>query len=404
MNDKVLSEHRNWPSIIMLFLVMMLSGGNHLFIRNPICLFVIVVYGVRICRLLGGLTLQCIPRRIWYFFTAFLCVIALQAIILNIFDSAAIAALSNIIAGMIVYAYYKLADTDALISEFVTVMKIMIVMGLISAILYTFFPDSFSTYKFTDSYGDERTVSHVAFLFYRGVIGAKERLYGFFWEPGIYQIYLNIFLIFQLNRYYSKTWIFTTILSIILTASTTGYIILSIILLHELFKKVCMIKNRYTVVAVLVVAVVAFGYGYKIVTDNISDKVSGENQGSFLARQADVIAGLTIAYENPLIGIGANTDRFKQMRSRIAWQGELTGSQTKDTGNTNGLISLMYIWGIPLAIWYLWGLCRQKLISSSKWVMAVLLLLSLNSEPLAMTPFFLLFTYSGLDNTFEPNS
>ena len=56
-----------------------------------------------------------------------------------------------------------------------------------------------------------------------------------------------------------------------------------------------MIKNRYTVVAVLVVAVVAFGYGYKIVTDNISDKVSGENQGSFLARQADVIAGLTLS-------------------------------------------------------------------------------------------------------------
>ncbi|MCO7112956.1 hypothetical protein NIB75_11615 [Bacteroides uniformis] len=107
----------------------------------------------------------------------------------------------------------------------------------------------------------------------------------------------------------------------------------------------CMIKNRYTVVAVLVVAVVAFGYGYKIVTDNISDKVSGENQGSFLARQADVIAGLTIAYENPLIGIGANTDRFKQMRSRIAWQGELTGSQTKDTGNTNGLISPRCIYG-----------------------------------------------------------
>ena len=62
MNDKVLSEHRNWPSIIMLFLVMMLSGGNHLFIRNPICLLVIVVYGVRIYKLLGGLTLQCIPQ------------------------------------------------------------------------------------------------------------------------------------------------------------------------------------------------------------------------------------------------------------------------------------------------------------------------------------------------------
>lgn len=56
-------------------------------------------------------------------------------------------------------------------------------------------------------------------------------------------------------------------------------------------------KNIFTVIAVMIVAAVGFGYGYKIVTGNISDKVSGENQGSFFARQADVIAGLTIAYE-----------------------------------------------------------------------------------------------------------
>ena len=210
------------------------------------------------------------------------------------------------------------------------IMKIMIVLGLISAILYTFFPDLFSIYEFTDSYGDRRKVSHIAFLFYRGIVGVKERLCGFFWEPGIYQIYLNIFLILQLNKYKEKLWIFATILSIILTVSTTGYIILSIILLYELFKKLHTTKNIFIVIAVMIVAAVGFGYGYKIVTGNISDKVSGENQGSFFARQADVIAGLTIAYENPLIGIGANTERFKQMRSQIAWQGELTGSQTKD--------------------------------------------------------------------------
>lgn len=403
MNIKVLTGHRNYLNIIMLFLVMMLSGGNHLFVRNPICLLVMVVYGVRIYKQLGGITLKCIPRRIWYFFTAFLCVIILQVLILNIFDSAALAALSNIIAGMIVYSYYRLVGIDVLISEIMTVMKIMIVLGLISAILYTFFPDLFSVYEFTDSYGDKRRVSHVAFLFYR-IIGIKDRLCGFFWEPGIYQIYLNIFLILQLGKYKEKVWILAAILSVILTISTTGYIILSIILLHELFKKVYMTKNRYTVIAVLAAAAIGLGYGYKIVSDNISNKVSGENQGSFFARQADVIAGLTIAYENPLMGIGANTERFKQMRSQIVWQGELTGSQTKDTGNTNGLVGLMYVWGIPLAVWYLWGVCRQKIISSSKWIMAVLLLLSLNSEPLAMTPFFLLFTYSRLDKTLEVNS
>lgn len=67
MNIKVLPTCRDWPGIILLFLVMMLSGGSHLFIRNPICLFVIIVYGARIYKLLGGITLKCVPRQIWYF-------------------------------------------------------------------------------------------------------------------------------------------------------------------------------------------------------------------------------------------------------------------------------------------------------------------------------------------------
>ena len=257
----------------------------------------------------------------------FLCVFALQFLILNIFDSAALAALSNIIAGMIVYSYYRLAGIDILISEIMPIMKIMIVLGLISAILYTFFPDLFSIYEFTDSYGDRRKVSHIAFLFYRGIVGVKERLCGFFWEPGIYQIYLNIFLILQL------------------TVSTTGYIILSIILLYELFKKLHTTKNIFTGIAVMIVAAVGFGYGYKIVTGNISDKVSGENQGSFFARQADVIAGLTIAYENPLIGIGANTERFKQMRSQIAWQLDVyMGHTIRRMVSVGNVPSKNYMW------------------------------------------------------------
>ena len=141
-----------------------------------------------------------------------------------------------------------------------------------------------------------------------------------FWNQNLPNL-LEYFLILQLNKYKEKSYGFATILSIILTVSTTGYIILSIILLYELFKNYTQQKNIFTVIAVMIVAAVGFGYGYKIVTGNISDsKVSGENQGSFFARQADVIAGLTIAYENPLIGIGANTERFKQMRSQIAWQ------------------------------------------------------------------------------------
>ena len=151
-------------------------------------------------------------------------------------------------------------------------------------------------------------------------------------------------------------------------------------------------------VSILCTTIIALFFVWNnIVSVNVEEKVAGAQSGSFFVRQADVIAGLSIAAENPVIGIGANTDRFKQMRSKIAWQGKLSGSKTKDSGTTNGIISLMYIWGIPFSLWYLWALIRQNILYKNRWLMAILLILSLSSEPLAMTPFFLLFVYSGLD-------
>ena len=397
MIDGVLDARRNWLSILLLFLVMMLSGGNHLFIRNPICVFVMLAYGCRIYRIMGGISLQCIPVRIRYFFIAFVSVIILQALILKTLDSAVLAALSNLIAGLFVFTYYKLKGLDVLLEDIVFLLKILIVLGLLSAVLYTFLPNIFQEYTFIDSYGDRRKISHLAFLFYRGTLSTDiNRLSGFFWEPGIYQVYLNLFLIIQFSFYRQKWWIAAALLSILLTQSTTGYISLSIILIYVAFRVFYHSKDRYMAIAIAILFASILCVGYGVVTNNVKDKISGRNSGSFFARQADVIAGITLAYKNPLIGIGANTDRYKQMRSKIRRQGELSGAKTKNSGTTNGLISLMYIWGLPIAVWYLWGMCRQTIVGGPRWLIATLLLLSLNSEPLAMTPFFLLFIYSGL--------
>lgn len=398
MIDDGLYARRNWLSILLLFLVMMLSGGNHLFIRNPICVFIIITYGCRIYRIMGGISLQYIPLRIRYFFIAFISVITLQVLIMKTLDSAALATLSNLTTGLFVFTYYKLKGFDNLLKDITFLLKILIVWGLLSAVLYTFLPNIFQEYTFIDSYGDRRKISHFAFLFFRGTLSSDiSRLSGFFWEPGIYQIYLNFFLIIQFSFYKQKWWIVAALLSVLLTQSTTGYISLSITLIYIAFRTFYRSKDRYVAIAILFASILCLGYGYRIVKNNVTDKVSGKKSGSFFARQADVIAGITLTYKNPLIGIGANTDRYKQMRSKISRQGELSGAKTKNSGTTNGLISLMYIWGLPIAIWYLWGMCRQTIVGGSRWLITILLLLSLNSEPLAMTPFFLLFVYSGLD-------
>lgn len=393
-------ERRDWFGVILLFLVMMISGGNHLFPRNPICLLIIAGYGLKIYRLNNGITLKYVSSKLWLFITTFLVIIVSQTILGGDLDSAALAALSSVIAGLFVYTYYKYEGINAFINDVTILLKIFIVLGLISFLLYTFTPDLFSKYTFIDSYGDKRSVSHIAFLFYKGldIQGFSSRLYGFFWEPGIFQIYLNIFLLIQIFYFRQKLWIVATLLAIYLTKSTTGYLIAIIILGYISARFFYKERNLYSSVSILCTTIIALFFVWNnIVSVNVEEKVAGAQSGSFFVRQADVIAGLSIAAENPVIGIGANTDRFKQKRSKIAWQGKLSGSKTKDSGTTNGIISLMYIWGIPFSLWYLWALIRQNILYKNRWLMAILLILSLSSEPLAMTPFFLLFVYSGLD-------
>lgn len=402
MMNPVTVDKREWFSIIMLFLVMMLSGGNHLFPRNPICILVMVGYGYQIYKFNSGITLKYVSKKIWLFLSALLIIIILQSTVLGELDSAAFAALSNIIAGIFVFTYYKLKGGENLITDITFLMKILIIHGFITYLLYTFMPNLFSEYTYIDSYGDKRIASHVGFLFFKSL--RENRLFSLFWEPGIYQIYLNIFLLIQFFFLKEKKWIAATLVSIFLTYSTTGYLITVIILSYISFRVFMKETNILSSVFILSVAFIAmFTVWEQVVSHNLENKISGDNSGSYKHRYADVISGLTIASKSPIIGIGANTDRFKQMRSKISKQGELSGSQLAQTGTTNGIISLIYIWGILFALWYLWGLIKQSVIYKARWLMVILLILSLNSEPLAMTPFFLLFMYSGLD-TFKINN
>lgn len=389
----------DWFGIIMLFLVMMLSGGNHLFPRNPVCLLVMAGYGFRIYTFRNGITLRYISTPTGVFVLLFLLIIAFQAILAGQLDSAALAALSNVLAGLLVFTYYKLRGLDFLVADVTFLLKVFIILGLISFLCYTFIPDAFSKYTFTDSYGDTRTVYHLFFIFYKCVsYTGVLRLTGFFWEPGIFQIYLNLFLMLQLFFFKEKGWIIVALLSIYLTKSTTGYLITTLIILFVAIRFFYREKNLHRAVFLIITTVIVsfFMWNY-ILSVNVEFKMAGAESGSFFARQADLVAGVKIAGEHPVIGIGANTDRFKQLRTNIAWQGEYRGSQVAGKGSTNGMVSLFYTWGIPFAIWYLWGLIRQTVFDKSRWLMAILLILSLASEPLAMTPFFLLFVYSGID-------
>lgn len=68
---------------------------------------------------------------------------------------------------------------------------------------------------------------------------------------------------------------------------------------------------------------------------------------------------------------------------------------TEDRGNTNGVIALVYSVGIPLSLPFLWGLFRQRMLPD-RLLVGGLLFVSFMTESIMLTPFFLIFIFSGL--------
>lgn len=135
------------------------------------------------------------------------------------------------------------------------------------------------------------------------------RLYGPFSEPGVYQIYLNLALIF--NIYISGRLELTRALvyvtAIILTQSTAGYICLAIFLLYYILETK---KNRarfynYLMSFVIIIAI-AVAYTRTSLLSADSDvfvKMTDENV-STISRMASVKINLELFMSHPFFGVG----------------------------------------------------------------------------------------------------
>lgn len=219
---------------------------------------------------------------------------------------------------------------------------------------------------------------------------------GFFWEPGILQLYLSILLILSIHHGKPKVDILLIVIAIILTQSTTGLLNLSIILLLSLltvfYRQRRAIWNP-KVVGSLGLAVVVL----TLFIGNLQEKVSGELRGSFYARNYDTLAGIEVITNNPWIGIGFTLETYlAESRNAIIELDEYSSTAFSEReGNSNGIVTLLYTMGIPLGGLMVLGLVRQQAIPR-RFMATPILVFSLLSEPLTLFPVFLLLSLSGL--------
>lgn len=215
---------------------------------------------------------------------------------------------------------------------------------------------------------------------------------GIFWEPGVLQVYLNLFLFINLFIYRSRFPIWVICALLISTLSTTGLIAgFFLILVFLLQKRKYFSKRRkfsFVIFGLPIIFMAVF-----LVKNNVEEKISGKYAGSSWARTFDTINGFKIAINNPL-GIGFSTRKYQLIAEKNPY--EIDVPLETNRGNTNSISTLFYSTGLFWALVFLFFLYRQELPRNQKIIFFALLILFLSTEPLFFTPFFILLLIMGM--------
>lgn len=171
------------------------------------------------------------------------------------------------------------------------------------------------------------------------------RMCGLFHEPGMFQIILNLGVLFVTDnivkfgaRQKSITQLIFLSLGVLLTRSTSGYIILCVILSVLYFRVKKHLKKAITKIFyyLTIPIVVLVGYGI-LSSEVVTDKFASTNI-SYAIRRNDLYAGILMLLKNPILGYGYNSKLYNSVAKGYGMD-----------SMSNGVIGLMLMFGIPVA-------------------------------------------------------
>ena len=156
---------------------------------------------------------------------------------------------------------------------------------------------------------------------------------GWFWEPGVNQVYLNILLYLEGFVFKRTRWIIPLIIFAILTTySTTGIVIMIIVLAFIFIKSIKRNPVLYVLVGLLMVYPL-----YYISFINFERKAT-EKESSMNKRIFDLVQPLAIASEHPISGIGLDVIAFQNYRKDFNLDDETQKklvTQSTEKGSSN---------------------------------------------------------------------
>ena len=387
-NNSVHSDSRRLSRRIGLFLGIMLSGGVLVLPRIPMLLlfflFLFAASGWRVVPL--GRT-----NKIWLILLVIMLVSIFRPGPLDI--DILIIRYANFLAGLFLLATYMQFGYPVLWKDMFVLMPWMAIQAVVTFVLANFAPWLFTYVELPD----ESSLNTFLLVFNYHVLNEGysgwQRPDGFFWEPGVFQLYLNLYLYLGLFVFRNRNHVLLALAALFCVYSTTGVLVTSLVLSAALFNYLLSTNTRHRLLIFLAAILIFPAVGY-LAAKNIEEKFGGELRGSSMIRQYDLLVGLSIVSDYPMVGIGFNHERYLEIAPKFtSAQDRLGLTEAPERSNSNGIIYLAYSLGIPLASLFLWGIFRQK-VFPNPWLVGAILFISILGEALIFTPFVLMFIFS----------
>lgn len=204
----------------------------------------------------------------------------------------------------------------------------------------------------------------------------SKRNAGIFWEPGVYQAFLNYALYLVLSREHTKHVVrdsLILIVTILTTFSVTGYMVLLLLIVSFLFR-----RNRRGIALLISFVGVGLTVAYGFSIPSVLNKLRSI---SYVADRISLtqIPVLLSDYRSYMFGVTFSG------RSGTIW---------------NAIIDSCFVFGIPYVILLITlyiKSCRKR---KQGMLLFICLMMFFSSEPLIWRPFFLLIPYYGMSSDY----
>jgi len=223
---------------------------------------------------------------------------------------------------------------------------------------------------------------------------------GLFWEPGVLQLAMNLYLFYCIKFKCNIFYIIVGGLTVFSTFSTMGFIILVLNFSYFFYLKFA--EERLSIFTILLVLILLLFF-VPFLTKNTNEKIDGENT-SGLVRMRDLIVSIELIKERPILGHGKFDDNYLLTKNYVInIENELFSNEYIEAsgemggGFTNGLLGLIAWYGIPISLFLYILYFKNRFIDGNlieRIIYCLIPLLSMISEPIAYTSFFLMFPFS----------